>query len=177
MRKAGRLLRCGLDVLYNAGGAVAAVFMIGILVIIVLQMVARWTDIDFPGATNYAGYCMAAASFLAFAYALNHGAHIRVSLLLSALGDKARWAEIWCFAIGAVTATYFARYALKGTWLSWKLEDVSQGQDAMPLWIPQLSMAVGAVILAICFWDHLIRLVVTGRHGIRTDVSEQSHAE
>ena len=50
-------------------------------------MLARWTGEVFPGAPDYAGYCMAAASFLAFANALNRGAHIRVSILLNAVPD------------------------------------------------------------------------------------------
>ena len=62
-----RALRRILDGLYLAGGIIAAVFMVAILAIIVLQMLARWTGNVFPGATDYAGYCMAAASFFAFA--------------------------------------------------------------------------------------------------------------
>jgi len=75
-----------LDGLYVAGGVLASLFLIAILLLIVAQMVARWTTTTFSGAPNYAGYCMAAASFLAFAHALNRGAHIRVSILLNALG-------------------------------------------------------------------------------------------
>ena len=172
-----RALRRILDFLYLAGGIIASVFLIAILVIIVLQMLARWTGHVFPGATDYAGYCMAAASFFAFAYALNHGAHIRVSLFLSALGSKRRWGELWCFGIGAVTATYFAWYAVKGTKISYRFHELSQGLDATPMWIPQLSMSIGTILLAIAFWDHLIRIVFTGDHGIRSDLVDQSHAE
>ncbi|SIO53674.1 TRAP-type C4-dicarboxylate transport system, small permease component [Rhodovulum sp. ES.010] len=174
---AARALRRVLDILYLAGGVVAALFLVAILVIIVLQMLARWTGQTFPGATDYAGYCMAAASFFAFAYALNHGAHIRVSLFLSVLGRHRRWGELWCFGIGAITATFFARYAIKGTYWSWKLGEISQGLDKTPTWIPQIAMSVGTVLLAICFWDHLVRLILTGDHGIRRDLVDQSHAE
>ena len=174
---AARALRRVLDFLYLLGGVIAALFLIAILVIIVLQMLARWTGQVFPGATDYAGYCMAGASFFAFAYALNHGAHIRVSLFLTALGHRRRWGELWCFGIGAVTATYFARYAVKGNFWSWKLNDISQGLDATAIWIPQLAMSAGTILLAICFWDHLIRLIFTGDHGIRRDLVDQSHAE
>lgn len=177
MLSAGRALRRLLDALYLLGGAIAALFLIAILVIIVLQMLARWTGQVFPGATDYAGYCMAGASFFAFAYALNHGAHIRVSLFLHALGDKRRWGEIWCFAIGAVTASYFAYYAVRGTYWSWKLDELSQGLDATPVWIPQLSMSAGTVLLAAAFWDHLFQLLFLGDHGIRSDLVDQSHAE
>ncbi|TCO73938.1 TRAP transporter small permease [Rhodovulum euryhalinum] len=174
---AARALRRILDGVYLAGGVIAAGFMLAILGIIVLQMLARWTGQVFPGATDYAGYCMAGASFFALAYALNHGAHIRVSLMLSALGRFRWWGELWCFGIGAVTATFFARYAIKGTYWSWKLNEISQGLDKTPVWIPQLSMAAGAVLLAVCFWDHLIRLIVTGDHGIRRDLVDQSRGE
>ncbi len=177
MQAAGRALRRTLDGLYLAGGIIAAVFMIAILVIIVLQMLARWTCNTFPGGTDYAGYCMAGASFFAFAYALNHGSHIRVSLLLNALGDRRHYMEIWGFVIGTAASSYFAWFAVKATWISYKLHDVSQGQDATPLWIPQLVMSAGTVLLAICFLDHLVRLIVTGSHGIKIDTVEQSHAE
>ncbi len=76
-----RLLRRTLDALYFGCGIVAAGFLVAMLAVIVAQMVARWTGFTFPGATSYAGYCMASASFLAFAHALNRGAHIRVGLL------------------------------------------------------------------------------------------------
>ncbi|MBB4302523.1 TRAP-type C4-dicarboxylate transport system permease small subunit [Rhodobium orientis] len=177
MAAIGRTLRRVLDLLYLGGGVIAALFMIAILVIIVLQMLARWTGHVFPGATDYAGYCMAGASFFAFAYALNHGAHIRVSILLNALGKHRRWLEIWCFAIGAATASYFAWFAVRGTYWSHKLNDISQGLDATPVWIPQLSMAAGTVLLAVAFWDHLIRLILTGQHGITADTVDQSHGE
>lgn len=174
---AARALRRILDMLYLGGGIIAAVALILILVIIVLQMLARWTGQVFPGATDYAGYCMAAASFFAFAYALNHGAHIRVSLVLSAMGRYRRWGETFCFAIGTVIATYFAWYAVRGTYWSWKLHEISQGLDKTPVWIPQLSMAIGAILLAIAFWDHMAQLVFKGTHRIRTDLVDQSHAE
>lgn len=172
-----RTLRRLLDTLYVLGGVIAAVFLIAILTLIVLQMLARWTGQVFPGATDYAGYCMAGASFFSFAYALNHGAHIRVSLLLSALGRHRWWGEVWCFAIGAATSTYFAYYAVRGTYWSRKLKELSQGLDATPVWLPQLSMSAGTILLAICFWDHLIRLLATGQHGVVEQTVEQGHAE
>lgn len=174
---AARALRRILDSLYLLGGIIAAGFLICILLLIVLQMLARWTGQVFPGATDYAGYCMAGASFFAFAYALNHGAHIRVSLFLSAMGTKRWWGELWCFLIGAAITTWFAWHAVNGTYISWRFKELSQGLDATPMWIPQLSMSVGTVLLAIAFWDHLVQLLFLGGHGIRSDLVDQSHAE
>ncbi|WP_372612692.1 TRAP transporter small permease [Aquicoccus sp.] len=166
------ILRRALDALYLAGGVIAALFTIAILVIIVAQMIARWTGAVFPGATDYAGYCMAAASFFAFAYALNHGAHIRVSLFLNVLGHHRVKGELWCFGMGAVISSYFAWYGVRGMWESLKWNEVSQGLDNTPIWIPQLSMAVGTVLLAIAFWDNFVRLIMTGNHGMRSGAIE-----
>ena len=161
-----RGLRRLLDGVYALSGAIAALFLILILVIIVLQMVARWTGMTFPGATNYAGYCMAAASFFALANALNHGSHIRVTLLLGRLGAARRWGEIWATGIAAIIATIFARYAIKTNFWSHKLNDISQGQDEWPIWVPQLAMSIGTVLLAIALWDHVIRLIFTDHTGV-----------
>ena len=85
-----------LDFIYTLAAALAAICLIIILALIVLQMLARWTGEVFPGAPDYAGYAMAAASFLAFASALNKGSHIRVSILLNAVGERTRWfLEVW----------------------------------------------------------------------------------
>ncbi len=156
-------IRRTLDLIYNTCGLIAAFFMVLILLTIVVQMVARWTQTTVPGATDFAGYFMAAASFFALTYALNHGAHIRVTLFLTKLGDKRSWGETWCFGVATVLAIFFAINAVQGTWVSFKLNDISQGQDALPLWIPQLSMAIGTTVLAVGLADHLIRILFTGK--------------
>ena len=161
-RAIGRMLRPWLDRLYDLCGGIAALFLIVLLLIIVAQMTARWTGQQFPGSTDYAGYCMAAASFFALAHTLNRGAHIRVALLLTRLGRWRRLGELWCFAIGTALAWYFAFYALKAVRVSYRLNDISQGQDATPLWNPQLAMAFGTALLAIALLDRLLQIAFGG---------------
>ena len=171
-------LRKGLDFLYLASGVAAALCLIAILSLIVLQMLARWTGEVFPGAPEYASYAMAAASFLAFANALNRGSHIRVSILLNAVPESVRRVlEIWCFGVGAAIMWYFVYYCQKFVYWSWKFNDVSQGQDKTALWIPQSLMLFGAVMLAIALTDHLIHVIVKGDHRITRDLADQSHGE
>lgn len=162
------IVRRSLDRLYWFSSVLAALSLVAILVLIVLQMTARWTGEVFPGAPEYVGYCMASASFLAFAGALNKGSHIRVSILLNAVGAaKRRWIEIWCFAVGTAIAWYFVYYAQKFVYWSWKFKDISQGQDRTALWMPQSVMLVGAVILAIALTDNLVSLFTKGQHNIK----------
>lgn len=173
-----RGVRKALDLLYSISGVMAALCLIAILVLIVVQMLARWTGEVFPGAPDYAGYAMAAASFLAFASALNKGSHIRVSILLNAVGPKLnRVLEIWCFTVGTAVAWYVAYYTWRLIGFALKFKDVSQGQDATPLWIPQMPMLIGAIILAIALTDHLVQLIFTGKHGIVRDLADQSQGE
>lgn len=168
------IIRRILDSLYLAGGVLGGLFLIAILGLIVAQMIARWTGQVFPGATSYAGYAMAGASFFALAYALNKGAHIRVSLVLNALGRWRRYGEIWCYGVAAVTAVFFARYAVKANIWSAKFNDVSQGQDATPLWIPQLVMSAGSVLLAVALIDQFLRVLLTDHSGVEEpDITER----
>ena len=173
-----RALRSGLDFLYFAAGVLASLSLIAILLLIVVQMLARWTGEVFPGAPDYAGYAMASASFLAFANALNRGSHIRVSIVLNALPAGARrWLEIWCFGIGTAVMWYFVYYAYRFVYWSWKFNDISQGQDRTPMWIPQSTMLIGAAILAIALTDHLIHVLFRGDHRIVRDLADQSNGE
>lgn len=171
------MIRKILDFLYAAAGVLAAVCLIAILSLIVVQMIARWTGEVFPGAPNYAGYAMAAASFLAFSNALNRGAHIRVSILLNAVapGPK-RLLEIWCFGLAAVIAWYFTYYAYRFVYWSWKFNEISQGQDAIHLWIPQSVMVIGGGLLALALTDNLIHVLIKGEHHMTPD-SIESHGE
>ncbi|CUH41996.1 TRAP transporter small permease [Ruegeria atlantica] len=173
-----RGLRSVLDFIYQAAGVLAALSLIAILLLIVVQMLARWTGEVFPGAPDYAGYAMAAASFLAFANALNRGSHIRVSILLNAVPDRVRRIlEIWCFSVGAAVMWYFCWYAYRFVYWSWKFNDISQGQDKTALWIPQSAMLIGGVILAIALTDHLVHVLFRGNHRIVRDLADQSHGE
>ncbi|MEZ5776963.1 MAG: TRAP transporter small permease [Paracoccaceae bacterium] len=170
-------VRRGLDATYRASATLAAICLVAMLAVIVMQMAARWFAFTFPGSGEYAGYLMASASFLAFASALNSGAHIRVGIALNALGRHRRWGELWCLVIATAASTYLAWYAVRLVYWSRKLGDVSQGQDATPLWIVQMPMAGGAILLAVAFADNLVMLLMTGRDNIRENLTEQSHAE
>lgn len=160
-------IRRGLDLIYMASGALAALFLFAILAIIVVQMIARATGIGFPGSTDYAGYMMAAASFMAFAYTLNKGGHVRVSILLGRFQGRKRYlAELLCHAVAVLLTCILARYAVAMVYWSYVLGDVSQGQDATPLWIVQTPVAVGSIVLALCFIDNLISMLVRKQDNI-----------
>lgn len=150
-------LRRTLDGLYDGAAWLAALAMVGLLVMVLLSIAGRQLHFHVPGTDAYAGYLMAAAGFLALAHTLKHGEHIRVTLLLNALGGGARRAmELWALAAATALAALAAWYSARLVWQSLQFHDISTGSDATPLWIPQLAMAAGSLILVVAFIDELV---------------------
>ena len=154
-----------LDALYDGAAWLAALFMIGLLAMVLLAIVSRLLHFHVPGTDAYAGYLMAGAGFLALAHTLKRGEHIRVTLLLARLqGGARRGLEVWALAAATALAALFAFYSVRLAWQSRQFHDISTGNDATPLWIPQLGMALGTTILLIAFIDELV-LELRGRRS------------
>ena len=49
-----------------------------------------------------------------------------------------------------------AAYSVRLSWQSHLFNDISTANDATPLWIPQLAMAAGSVILVVALVDELV---------------------
>ena len=151
--------------------------MIGTLAMILLSVSGRLLDFHVRGTDAYAGYCMAAA-FLALAHTLRRGEHIRVTLILDHTGPRTRHAlELWSHAAGLLFAVLLAWFAARLVWQSFQFNDVSQGTDATPLWIPQLGMAVGSTIFAIALAEELVAVIRGEKQRRRAPCSEPVRSE
>ena len=140
-----------------SAAALAALFMVLLLGAVLLSIASRQFHFHVPGIDAYAGYLMAATGFLALAHTLKRGEHIRVTLVINALRGTSRKAlEVWALVVALLLAMLFAYYSCRLAWQSYTFNDISTGNDATPLWIPQLSMAWGTVVLAIAFLDELV---------------------
>jgi len=169
-------MRSYLEPLYRVCGWLAGLFMIALLGCIILSIVGRELDFYLRGLDSYAGYCMAAASFLALAHTFVYGDHIRVTLVIGRFsGRPRRWLELWCILLAAVTSGAFAFYSVKMVWWSWKFHDISQANDAAPLWIPELGMAIGTTVFFLAFVEEFV-LVLRGNPP-RAGKDEIAHTE
>lgn len=130
----------------------AGIAMIGAFVAIMLNILARIFGWNIPGLDGYAGYAIAAALFLALPSTLQRNEHIRATLLLDHVGPGTRTGmERVALALGAAISLYLAWFAVRLVWVSYTLHDVAPTGDATPMWIPQLSMALGCVGFALAF--------------------------
>ncbi|GAB1384694.1 TRAP transporter small permease [Burkholderiales bacterium] len=151
-------MRRFLDFLYDGAAWLAALAMIGVLLMVLISILGRLLDFHLPGTDAYAGYSMAAAGFLALAHTLRKNEHIRVTLLIGRLtGGARRGLELWALTAAVLLAGLFAWFSLRLVWQSHQFNDMSTGNDATPLWIPQIAMAVGTVLLFVAFVDEWVQ--------------------
>jgi TRAP-type C4-dicarboxylate transport system permease small subunit len=173
-------MRHFLDTLYRASLWLAALCLVTIASLVGLQLGARILDgmlalLHLPrtefvilSLNEICGYLLSAASFLALAATLRAGAHIRVTMLLGALGEGTRRAvEIWAFAFAAAASGYMTWQLANFAWVSFRFNEVSTGVIRVPLAYPQASMALGTVILTVALVDELITVVRHGRPTFR----------
>ncbi|TFZ00307.1 TRAP transporter small permease [Ramlibacter humi] len=147
-----------LDFIYDAAAWLAALAMVGVLLMVLLSIVSRQLQFHVAGTDAYAGYAMAAAGFLALAHTLKRNEHIRVTLILARLqGGARRGLEIWALTAAVLLAALFAFYSVRLAVVSYQLNDVSTSNDATPLWIPQLAMAIGTLVLLLAFVDEWVQ--------------------
>lgn len=165
-----------LDWLYDASAWLAALAMIGVLLSVLVSIVSRQIGWNVPGTDAYAGYAMAAAGFLALAHTLKRNEHIRVTLILGRLQGASRHAlEMWALSAGVLLSALFAFYSVRLAWVSHAINDISTGNDATPLWIPQITMALGTIVLFIAFVDEWV-LELRGQRKV-ADSEEALHNE
>ncbi|KPK85467.1 MAG: hypothetical protein AMJ94_19080 [Deltaproteobacteria bacterium SM23_61] len=149
-----------LDALYWTCGVLAGIFMIGIAVCILTSLAGAIFGFIARSMDDFAGFSMAASAFLGLSYTFKSDEHIRVTLAIQRFhGKTRRGLEIWCHILAAILAGFFAYYSVKLAVVSWQIEEVSVGLIPVPVWIPQLGMAVGTVMLTVAVLDRLVGLL------------------
>jgi TRAP-type C4-dicarboxylate transport system permease small subunit len=169
-------LRKTLDFLYDAAGYLAAFFVFGIFVLMIAQTVLRETGLKSGGMDDLVAWFCAASAFLAYAHTFRYGDFVRVTLLIDRLGPKARRIqEIASLAIAALFTGYLAWWAGRYVYESWEYKEMSTGLWIVPMWIPQLSFVVGAMLLFVAVVDQLAQ-VLRGIRPIYGTAQEERHA-
>lgn len=93
------VLRTAADRLSRWSAAVGGVALAVMIVLITAQVVSRrFLDTPMVVADELSGYLLVVTTFSALGYALQHGDHIQVTLLVDHLSQRARnWLRVfWC---------------------------------------------------------------------------------
>jgi TRAP-type C4-dicarboxylate transport system permease small subunit len=166
-----------LDRLYLGAAYVAAACVLMIMVLMIGQSILREMHVRTGAVNDVVSWLCAAAAFFAMAHAFKHGDFVRVTLLLEKLPLAAQKRfELAALSIAAVAVAYLAWWANRFTYDSWAYNDIAQGMLPMPLWIPQLSFAIGSVLLLVAVIDELVIVLRGGRPSYVVAVEER-HAK
>jgi len=162
-------MRLALDFIYRAAGGLAALFIVAIVALVFAQVCLNLADkiavavtgsgvgLTIPSYADFTGFFLAASTFLALAYALRAGGHIRVTLVTNRLPDRIRRGVEIAVALLALAMSGYATWYMGLLWLeSLEFGDRSSGMVSVPLWLPQTPVVLGLVILTIALADELI---------------------
>jgi TRAP-type C4-dicarboxylate transport system permease small subunit len=157
-------LRRFLDRLYAASGALAALCLAAIAVVMLAQAGMREFGFLLRGADDIVAWLCAATAFLALGHTFRRGELVRVGIIVDRLPPRARRkAALAALAIAVVFVGYMLYAVARFVYESWQFKEVAQGLIEIPIWIPQLSFLAGALVLFIAVLDEFIVLVRGGK--------------
>jgi TRAP-type C4-dicarboxylate transport system permease small subunit len=169
-------LRKTLDTVYLISGLIAALHLLAIGTVVLLQVllniidgVARWVTGEaigllIPSYADFTGFFLIGATFFALPYAFRAGAHIRVTLFLQKLSGTTRMAfELWSLFVAILLGLYLSYYAWNLVAESAAFGDKSVGMVPVPIWIPQTGIAIGATLFTISAIDEYFKVLRGGR--------------
>jgi TRAP-type C4-dicarboxylate transport system permease small subunit len=165
-----------LDSLYATAGALAALCVLAIFVLMIYASIGRELGWRVSTINDLVAWLCAAAAFLAMAQAFRNGDFVRVTLLLDSLSAPLRRVfEILSLSVATLAIGYLAFWAARFTYESWQFQDMAGGLLVVPMWIPQLSFVLGSLLFFVAVVDELVA-VLRGAKPTYVRLVEERHA-
>lgn len=160
-----------LDRIYLISGWLSAATILGIALLISAQVLLNFgTRVlmlplppTIPSYADFAGFMLAAATFLAMPYTFRSGGHIRVSLITARLSPRPQLILEIVVLILAIAVVGFASWFFVSLILeSLEFGDMSSGMIPVPIWIPQCFVGLGIILLLVALIDTLVETIQQG---------------
>jgi TRAP-type C4-dicarboxylate transport system permease small subunit len=169
-------VRRALDTLYATAGALAALCVLAIFVLMIGASVGRGLGWRVGWVNDVVSWLCAAAAFLGMAYSFRNGDFVRVTLLLESVPPATRRVlEAVSLAIAAAAVAYLGYWAARFTWDSWRFNEMANNMVAIPIWIPQMSFVLGAALFVVAVVDECVTVLRGGKPSYLASV-EARHA-
>lgn len=162
-----------LNVITNITGVVAGLLVLFTGFMIVYEVICRSI---FNAPTEWvmeiSTYCVVVAGFLGMGVAYAGKKHIHVDILISRLSPKARcYIEFSIAFIGAFYSLIFMQQSWEMAMFSLEINNCAPTTLSTPLWIPQISMPIGLLVLLL----QIIRTILVDFIKIKNnDFSEEA---
>jgi len=166
------MVRRTLDRLYGGGFVLAALALVAIAALVLVQVAGRIIDrslialgheplgIAITSLSELGGFFFVGSAFLALAGTLRAGGHVRVTMMVGALPAPLGQLVAALVLVAALGLCGFALYSAGvQAWDSWTFNSVSFGMGKFPLWVPQAVMVAGLALLALALLDELAALL------------------
>ena len=160
MSKNVRVVNLIIDSVLKVTGWISALAILVMAVIVCYDVLARYTGNPTIWAFDVVIYLLIWISFLGAAYGVKRDSHFRVTLIIERLNPKR---AIWLHASNATVGMFFfLGVGIQGTKLV--LKSIAQNLHtptlfSVPLWVPQLGLALGAVLVSMAFFQKLVNII------------------
>jgi TRAP-type C4-dicarboxylate transport system permease small subunit len=148
----------GLSPIDNICETACGLFLLAMIALIGAEAIARnlfGTSLQITDEVG--GYLLVAVTFLSMSVAEAHGAFHRVEFVQMRLSRSARIISQIIFDLMSLAASMLVSWQLVRLALnSWHSEDVAPTPLQTPLWLPQVSMGLGMILLCLA----LLRTIV-----------------
>jgi len=137
------------DTLSRWGAYLSALSMLLVVALITVEVGLRsLAQTSTLVADEYSGYLMVAIVFFGLAYTLRTEGHIRISLLTVRLPERwRRGFELGATLFALALCLYLFRHMAKMVYDTWQLGMQADSIAETPLYLPQLSMLAGMLLL------------------------------
>jgi TRAP-type C4-dicarboxylate transport system permease small subunit len=154
----------------------AAICLAGVCVLMLTQAFAREAGFLIRGADDVTAWLCAASAFLALGHTFRKGELVRVGLWIEHMAPAARWrAEVLALSIAALFVGFMVFAVTRFVYESWQFNELAQGLLRIPIWIPQTTFLVGALVFFVAVLNELVT-VIRGRKPAYQVAEEQRRA-
>lgn len=145
-----------------AGGltvAMGAVVCYAVVARYILNKPVGWSE-------EISVYLMIWGAFLGAAYTMQADGHIGVDIVCRKLSLRAQaWLNVAKYLVGMAFLLLLAVKGYEDCALSYQLNQVSIGELAVPLYIPQMALPIGAALLALQILEKLATQIMGQNRG------------
>lgn len=138
-------------------GAVGAICLLVTTLIVVLEVFLRYVlNSPTTWVSETSIYLTMAVGLLAAAYALKENMHISITNLTERLSaQNRRRMKILTHLMGIAYSAVFVAKGIEMVKFSYEMEDISTGLMETPLWIPNMFIPIGGLLLLLQFINKL----------------------
>jgi len=154
-----RRLQHYVEGLCRAGAFLAALFMALTVGLIVLEITLRtFFGTSTMVTAEYSGYFLVATVSLGLAYTMHHRGHIRITLIYDRLpAPVQKKLDIGAALVGLGICAYAIYYSAQKVYENYSLGMTADTVSETPLWIPEIAVPVGFILLFLELVAFLLR--------------------